>query len=409
MTTATTAVLGQEVREGVAVLTFQRPEQANTWSAELHHDFLAALDRLAEDPAVRAVVVTGQGRHFCAGADMSLLDEVQASGEAPTSMDASSFLRPLDFPKPLIAAVNGSAAGLGLVVALMCDLRFAADTAVFTTAFSARGLVAEHGISWLLPQVVGRATALDLLISARRVMGEEALRLGLVNQLHPAGSELDAAMTYARYLAEHCSPASIAAIKQQVGRHAVMALPDAEAETIPLVDESLLGPDLEEGVRSFVERRAPRFAPLGQGTVLTPPGPPLSAVPGHPAARTPDPAEVAAAFFAATQANDWEAAKAMFAPGARLQSYPGPPAADVAEASEGWQRIRDRFGSWEYAHVRRVTQPGAFCEQHTVRFPELGVELEACVVACVDERGLITRLEEYVDGAALRSALQGAS
>lgn len=226
--------------------------------------------------------------------------------------------------------------------------------------------------------------------------------MGLVQRSCEPGRELDAALDYARDLVARCSPASMAAVKQQVTRHAVMTLPDSEVETVAMVDESLEGPDLTEGVRSFVERRPAQFAPLGEGTVLTPLGDPVSEPVGAQTVRSP--AAAAEAFFAATQANDWAAARAAFAPGARLASHPGPPEASVEEASVGWQRIRDGFGPWEYRNVRRLTSPGAFCEQHAVWFPDLGVELEACVVAAVDTQGRITRLEEYVDGGALRTA-----
>lgn len=381
------------IQDGVAVLTFNRPDAANTWSVDLHGSYLQALRDLAVDDRVRAVVVTGAGRHFCAGADISLLGSIQDGGEIPAELSNESFLKPIDFPKPLIAAVNGSAAGLGLVNALLCDVRFASDKAIFTTSFAQRGLVAEHGVSWLLPQIVGRAHALDLLLSARRVTADEALRIGLVHRVLAADDLLDETVRYARELARTCSPASMAAMKHQVTRHATLQLLQAEDETVRIVNESLDGADFAEGVRSFVERRAPVFAPLGRGSVLE----------SLTTAR-PDPAAVAEKFFAATSANDWDTAISLLSPGAQLSTYPGPPATGVPGLAESWQQMRDTFGPWEYAAVRRLVSDDSFCEQHRVRFTELDVELEVCVVASLDASGRIVRLEEYADGSGLRTA-----
>lgn len=386
-----TSPLREDVDGSVAILTFDRPDQANTWSVELHVAYRAALARLAEDPDVRAVVVTGAGRHFCAGADMSLLDHIESGGALPPELDAATFLEPLDFPKPLIAAVNGSAAGIGLVHALLCDVRFASAEAVFTTAFTRRGLVAEHGTSWLLPQVVGRAHALDMLLSARRVRAEEALQIGLVHAVCPGGEELERAVAYAQDLAQHCSPAAMAVVKQQVTRHSVMEVHASEAETVDLVDQSLEGPDFTEGVRSFVERRPAAFPPLGEGTAFRLPG-------------SVDPLAVTDGFFAATQANDWAAALALLAPDAVVRTHPGTGAVGVDSLLPSWERTRQAFGRWEYVDVRRVVGDAAVCEQHVVRFVDLEVEVEACVVLRFDGRGRIVRLDEYVDATPVRDA-----
>lgn len=383
------------IDDGVAVLTFNRPDAANTWSPDLHVAYLAALRNLAADDRVRAVVVTGAGRHFCAGADISLLDAILAGEELPPELASESFLEPMDFPKPLIAAINGSAAGIGFIHALLCDIRFASDKALFTTSFAQRGLVAEHGVSWLLPQVVGRGVALDLLLSSRRVEAQEALAIGLVHRVVPGDELLAAAIRYARDLVETCSPAAMAAIKQQVTRHATLQLMEAEVETLPLVDESLAGADFAEGVQSFIDRRPAAFAPLGQGTRLSTVG----------SVRL-DAGQVADAFFAATSSNDWGAALALFAPHATVATYPGPAAGSTAGLAETWQKLRDLVGPWEYTNVRRIVEGNTFCEQHVARFVELGVEIEACVVATIDDTGRITRLEEYADGSGLRAAVK---
>ncbi len=170
---------------------------------------------------------------------------------------------PLSIPKPIIAAVNGACAGIGLVQALMCDLRFAAAGAKLTTAFARRGLVAEHGISWMLPRLVGPARALDLLLSGRVVLAEEAQALGLVNRVLAPEALLDATLDYAHELVVNCSPASMATMKRQVYADLEQALPDALAEADRLMLASFTAPDFVEGVASFVERRDPRFAALG--------------------------------------------------------------------------------------------------------------------------------------------------
>jgi enoyl-CoA hydratase/carnithine racemase len=386
-------------RGAVAVLTLDRPEHANAWDVDLHVGYLEALRVLAADPDVRAVVVAGAGEHFCVGADMSLLDSISAGEGIPEELSSESHMEPAAFPKPLIAAVHGAAAGIGLVHALLCDVRFAADDAVFTTAFARVGLVAEHGISWLLPQVVGRAHALDLLLSSRRVKADEALAMGLVSKVVPRERLLDEAVAYADRIARTCSPASVRAMKQQVLRHPVMSFADSEAETHGLVLASLDGPDLAEGVAAFLDRREPRFPALGEGTTL----PDLDAAgSAHGPSRGEETAE---RFFAATQSGNWAAAAALLDPGAVLATHPGA-CADKVAALESWPRIRASAGPWEYVDVRRVATDDAFCEEHLVRFPELGLEIAACVVARLGADGRIVRLDEYADSAALRAAVR---
>jgi enoyl-CoA hydratase/carnithine racemase len=180
-------------------------------------------------------------------------------GSAPAA-DTRPVRHPLSIPKPIIAAINGPCAGLGLVMALMCDIRFAAADAKITTAFSQRGLVAEHGISWILPRLVGPARALDLLFSSRVVLGAEAASLGLVNRAFES-DVLAESISYARQLALTCSPASLAAMKRQVYADLWRALPEAVDEANRLMAESFTKPDFAEGVQSFLERRPPQFAP----------------------------------------------------------------------------------------------------------------------------------------------------
>ena len=162
-------------------------------------------------------------------------------------------------PKPIIAAVNGPCAGLGLVIALYCDLRFAAPEAQFTTAFSRRGLIAEHGISWMLPRIVGHANALDLLMSARRVQSDEALRIGLVNRLYPSDQLREQTYAYARELADFVSPSAIAVIKRQLYDVPFQTLAEATIDANREMVVALRGSDFREGVASFMEKRPPRF------------------------------------------------------------------------------------------------------------------------------------------------------
>ncbi len=257
-------VVQMQVDDGVALLTLNRPDRLNAWTAEMEHAYFAMLEQCASDQAVRVIVVTGAGRGFCAGADMQ---ELQAIGDGTLPESAQELERrpqtfPLTIPKPIIAAVNGACAGIGLVQALMCDLRFAAAGAKLTTAFSRRGLVAEHGISWILPRLVGPANALDLLLSGRVVFSEEAHELGLVNRVYAPDRLLDATLDYARELVVNCSPASMATIKRQVYADLERTLPDTLAEADRLMLASFTAPDFVEGVTSFVERRDPRFAAL---------------------------------------------------------------------------------------------------------------------------------------------------
>jgi enoyl-CoA hydratase/carnithine racemase len=282
-------VLLKELRDdGVAVLTLNRPDRLNAWTGELEQQYFGALRECAASEQVRVIVVTGAGRGFCAGADMQSLQDIGAAvsgagsenGAASTDgaedppvagadADAQAAAHEqtpqtftLGVPKPVVAAINGPCAGIGLVLALMCDVRFVAESAKLTTAFARRGLVAEHGISWILPRLVGPARALDLLLSGRVVLGREAVELGLCNRVTPPETVLEETLAYAHELATQCSPASMAQMKKQVYAALEETLSEAVAEADRLMFASFAQPDFAEGVSSFVERREPRFAPL---------------------------------------------------------------------------------------------------------------------------------------------------
>jgi enoyl-CoA hydratase/carnithine racemase len=258
-----TEVVLMEVEDDVALVTLNRPDRLNAWTPALQTLYHDLLEECAAREDVRAIVVTGAGRGFCAGADMKDLQDLSSNdvdGEAHQRSDSRPVAFPLSIPKPVIAAINGPCAGIGLVLAVMCDVRFAAADAKFTTAFARRGLVAEHGISWMLPRLMGHARALDLLLSGRVILGDEAERLGLVNLAVEDGKVLDHALAYARELARECSPASMAAMKRQVYADYDRTLVDTVADANRLMLESFTAPDFAEGVQSFVERRPPNFA-----------------------------------------------------------------------------------------------------------------------------------------------------
>jgi enoyl-CoA hydratase/carnithine racemase len=254
-------------RGAVLVLTLNRPERMNAWNSSLEDRYFELLATAETDPEVRAIVVTGAGRAFCAGADIADLVTVGATGDARAAgvIERPPRTFPYTIRKPMIAALNGAAAGLGLVEALYCDVRFATPAAKLTTAFARRGLIAEYGISWLLPRIVGTSRALDLLISARVISGEEAERIGLVDGVVSADLLLEHAVAYASDLARSCSPTSMAEIKGQVQRHLSASLEDAVADSDRLMFESITRPDLAEGVQSYVEKRPPAFPPLVTG------------------------------------------------------------------------------------------------------------------------------------------------
>ncbi|MDE0757329.1 MAG: enoyl-CoA hydratase-related protein [Pseudomonadales bacterium] len=266
-----------EVSDPVAVITLNRPEALNAITGRMQAELKHALATAEQDAAVVGIVLTGAGRGFCAGADIGGL-QATASGEAEGQQreDLSQFsARPgnpdmgEDFAvtfsyiptirKPLIAAINGACAGLGFVFACLCDMRFVEKQAKFTSAFVNRGLIAEHGSSWILPRIIGLSNALDLLWSGRKFDGVEADRLGLANRLCEQGTARQQAIDYIKDLAATAAPNSIKIIKAQLYRHLNMTFGPAMQESNQLMAQSLGGDDFKEGVSSFVERRPPEF------------------------------------------------------------------------------------------------------------------------------------------------------
>jgi len=262
-----------DVADCVCTITLDRPEKLNAWTRQMHIDLRNAMHVAGADPDVRVIILTGAGRGFCAGADMAGLQAIGAGAGAdrssqamPSLADASTlaeFRMTYSYfpsiPKFIIAAINGPAAGLGFVIPLYADLRFAAESAVFTTAFAQRGLIAEHGVSWLLPKLVGVSAALDLLCSARKFRAPEALALGLVSRVVPDDRLLAETHAYARLIADTVSPRSVAVMKRQVWEAQFQTLTEATTQANFEMELSFQTADFKEGVAHFLEKRAARF------------------------------------------------------------------------------------------------------------------------------------------------------
>lgn len=260
--------LYEVVEPGIGLITFNRPDRLNAWTGRMGNEYFAAIDAAEADPKVRVIVVTGAGKGYCAGADMGTLQAIPTGNSSSSGKEEPSIIegRMQDeitrLTKPVIAAVNGAAAGLGMVQALMCDIRFASDKAKFTAAFSKRGLIAEYGMSWVLPRLVGQAAALDILMSSRIVMADEAKALGMVNFVIPDDKLMETVMSYATELAMNVSPSSMAVMKRQVYNDYGTDVSSASKEALRLMGESFTRPDFKEGVQSFLQKRTPEFPPV---------------------------------------------------------------------------------------------------------------------------------------------------
>jgi enoyl-CoA hydratase/carnithine racemase len=258
-----------EIKDRIATITLNRPEQLNAWTDVMADEVYDAMHAAAADESVRVIVLTGAGRAFCAGGDITgfkssnprqLLEKLPRAYDFSRRPDYQS--RAAYFPaieKPIIAMLNGAAAGLGLVHALFCDLRFASDEAALTCAFSRIGLASEYGMGWILNRVVGHANALDLLLSGRKVRGPEALRLGLVNQIYPKAELAGATYAYAKELAELVSPRSARVIKRQLWELPFQSLHEALVSDSEEMLRANVSEDFQEGKRAFMEKRAPNF------------------------------------------------------------------------------------------------------------------------------------------------------
>ncbi len=278
MTTSTTTPAQEtiyDIADGVATITLNRPEKLNAWTAAMEREVRSAVEEAERDTNVRVIVLTGAGRGFCAGADMSLLsaaatqgvDEdtarriqsggVWQEGSLPDFQKKYSYF--LGVAKPVIAAINGPAVGLGLVIPLYCDLRWAAENARFSTTFAQRGLIAEYGMAWMLPRIVGLPDAIDLLFSARTITASEALAIRLVNRVYPQEGFATTVHEQAAQLASSVSPRSLGIIKRQVYAGMFQSLAESFDLSVAELVASLRSEDFKEGVAHFLEKRAPKF------------------------------------------------------------------------------------------------------------------------------------------------------
>lgn len=270
--------LEYQLDQHILTITLNRPDRLNALTRELEEELFHAMRTADEDEEVRVVILTGAGKGFCAGADLEALGWISDLDWSQVNIEdlrqkimpsrrlaqgSADFQRTYSyFPavrKPIIAAINGVAVGLGFVLPLYCDLRIAADTARFGTAFAQRGLIAEHGVSWMLPRLVGMGNATDLLYSARLVQADEALRMGLVNRIVSAGDLMSEVRAYAEHLANNVSPRSLRIMKQQLYEDQFQTL----AESIDRANDAMIPSfgceDFREGVAHFVEKRQARF------------------------------------------------------------------------------------------------------------------------------------------------------
>ena len=252
----------------VALIRLNRPQQLNALTYSMLADIRRLVAEAEKDPEVSVIAFVGEGRGFCSGIDAEVLRATTEAGQSGRSGGAAASADPPGIfsylplvSKPVISAVNGVAAGAGFVLAMMSDLRFGSEAASFTTIFSKRGLIAEHGTSWVLPRLLGPSRALDLLWSSRRIDAAEALQIGLLNRVTTTEGLLPAVVDYADQLASQISPSAIAVIKSQVWRHLSEPMLPALADADALTRAQLKHPDAREGALSLIERRPPKFAP----------------------------------------------------------------------------------------------------------------------------------------------------
>lgn len=264
-----------DVADRLAVITLARPHRHNAWTGRMHTEYRWCLARAETDPGVRAVIVTGDpaGDAFCVGADADALDGHVAAGRYDPGVGDDlarpgygvrpewdhAFAYHFGLRVPVLAAVNGSAAGVGLVLACYCDIRFAADDARFSTAHGRLNLPAEYGLSWLLPRLIGGSRALELLLSSRRFDAVEALRIGLVHEVCPAGDVLERTRAYAADLIDQVSRGSLLATRRQVHADWLRDVGSSVVEAEGLLESMVTEPDFERGVRALRARTSPDF------------------------------------------------------------------------------------------------------------------------------------------------------
>lgn len=262
-----------EIDNGVMTLTLNRPDRLNAFTRVMMDEMLAALDVADADDAVRAIIVTGAGRGFCAGVDLDDPDAFTTAKLDPAGTDADAWndpanrdmggilaLRLFNCLKPVIAAINGPSVGIGTTMQLPMDIRIASDKARFGFVFARRGIVPEAASSWFLPKIVGMSRALEWCYSGRVFGAEEALAGGLIRSVHAPDDLLPAAHAIAREIADNTAPVSIALTRQMMWRMAGADHPMRahQIDSRAIVARSASA-DAAEGVASFLEKRAPQF------------------------------------------------------------------------------------------------------------------------------------------------------
>ena len=255
-----------EIADSILTITLDRPDRLNAFTATMGRELIEAFDRADADDDVRAVIVTGEGRGFCAGADLGAGGETfdsrerQADGDVPRDGGGQVALRIYDSAKPVIAALNGPAVGVGITMTLPMDLRLAAEEARMGFVFARRGIVPEACSSWFLPRIVGISQAMEWVATGRVFSAQEALAGGLVRSVHPAGELLDAARALAAEVAEHTAPVSVALARRllwtMLGAEHPMAAHRADSRAMFSRGQS---DDAREGVTSFLEKRPANF------------------------------------------------------------------------------------------------------------------------------------------------------
>ncbi len=261
-----------EKADRVATVTMNRPEKLNAWTAKMGAEMRTAMMDAERDPSVGAIIITGAGRAYCAGADMGSLGEITAgrtsAGAAAAEDDWTRQQRAdyrtqyswlLALSKPVIGAINGACVGLGFTTCLYQDIRMASDRARMGLIFPQRGLAIEHGSSWMLPRIVGVARAVELAVTGRLVDANEALQMGLVTRVVPHESLMPTAREVASEIAHKCSPLGVAQAKKLIYQHLFSDLGTAIREDDESMQMMTRSEDFKEGVRAFVEKRAPRF------------------------------------------------------------------------------------------------------------------------------------------------------
>lgn len=247
------------ITDGVALITLNRPERLNALVPEMLASYVDMLYAADADPAVRCIVVTGAGRGFCSGADISVLesDPEGLTRFLERAAPETSPVAAISLSTPVVAAVNGPTAGLGFVIAAAADLRFIGTGATLSTTFARLGLVAEYGIAWLLPRIIGAAHSADLLLSGRTMGADEAAAMGFGIR---ADDSLAAAMRWATEVAQHCSPTSLRSIKRQLLSEPQQDWASATQDSFRLMSAAFAGADLAEALAAREGKRSPRFA-----------------------------------------------------------------------------------------------------------------------------------------------------